>query len=91
MEKICNRIAALALVMALAVSFAACAVNEGPEQQGSGSYRKLVATSVSTCEVLEKLGVPSEQVVGIPKTTAYTIPNVYEDATVVGSPMGPDM
>ena len=91
MNVIVKRIAALALVMALLLSFAACAVNDGPEQKGSGSYRKLVATSVSTCEVLEKLGVPSEQVVGIPKTTAYTIPKVYEDATVVGSPMGPDM
>lgn len=91
MERNVKRFTALFLLLALALSCTACAVNDGPEEKGSSSYRKLVATSVSTCEVLDKLGVPSEQVVGIPKTTAYTIPKAYEKATVVGSPMGPDM
>lgn len=91
MEQTVKRVFTLLLALTLMLSLAACAVNEGPEEKGSSAYRKLVATSVSTCEVLDKLGVPSKQVVGIPKTTAYTIPKAYENATVVGSPMGPDM
>lgn len=91
MERTAKRVFAWILFLTLMLSLTACAVNDGPEQKGSSSYQKLVATSVSTCEVLDRLGVPSEQVVGIPKTTAYTIPEAYEKATVVGSPMGPDM
>ena len=91
MKRIANYAAVLALVVSLLLSFTGCAVNDGPETGKSGSYNRMVATSVSTCEVLEKLGVPSEQVVGIPTTTAYTIPEPYQDATEVGSPMGPDM
>lgn len=86
-----KRFTALFLFLVLTAALTGCAVNKGPEGKGSGSYERLVATSVATCEVLEKLGVPAEQVVGIPTTTAYTIPESYQKAKEVGSPMGPDM
>ena len=91
MKRLTTPALSLVLLMALVLSLAGCAVNDGPEKEKRSQYTRLVATSVSTCEVLEKLGVPSEQVVGIPKTTAYTIPEPYQDAKEVGSPMGPDM
>lgn len=83
---------AVLIAAVLTLALAGCAVNDGPEQSGNTTeYKTLVATSVSTCEVLEKLGIESDRVVGIPETSAYTIPEPYEDATSVGSPMGPDM
>ena len=51
--------------------------------------KRIVATSVATCEILDKLGV--EGVVGVPKTDSYSIPKRYENAESVGSPMAPDM
>ena len=51
--------------------------------------KRIVATSVATCEILDKLEV--EGVVGVPKTDSYSIPNRYDNAESVGSPMPPDM
>lgn len=50
---------------------------------------RIVATSVATCEILDKLGIDS--VVGVPHTDSYTIPERYENVTSIGSPMAPDM
>ncbi len=87
-----KRIVAAFLCGILLIAFSGCAVNDGPETaNGKTDYQTLVATSVSTCEVLEKLGISSDRVVGIPETSAYTIPKVYEKAETIGSPMGPDM
>ena len=80
---------------ALALSTYGC-VNQHPEPTNASSgslpsdYR-LAATSVATCEILEALGVESSHVVGIPHSDAYTIPEVYANATSLGSPMAPDM
>ena len=60
---------------------------ETENQQESGE--RIVATSVATCEILDKLGIDS--VVGVPHTDSYTIPKRYEDAVSIGSPMAPDM
>ena len=79
------------LAVCLLFVLSGCAVNEGPDPKQGGTVKSVVATSVSTCEVLEQLGVSSDRVVGIPTTTAYTIPEPYQDAKEVGSPMGPDM
>lgn len=51
--------------------------------------KRIVATSVATCEILDKLEV--EGVVGVPKTDSYSIPKRYKNAESVGSPMAPDM
>lgn len=52
---------------------------------------RIVATSVATCEILDRLGVPAEQVVGVPHSDSYVVPQQYADATSVGNPMAPDM
>lgn len=56
----------------------------------SADYR-IAATSVTTCEILEVLGVEGEHVVGAPHSDAYIIPKIYENAKSLGSPMAPDM
>ncbi len=38
-----------------------------------------------------RLGVPAEQVVGVPHSDSYVVPQQYADATSVGNPMAPDM
>ena len=50
---------------------------------------RIVATSIATCEILDKLDVDS--VVGIPDTQAYEVPERYKDVKTVGSPMAPNM
>lgn len=50
---------------------------------------RIVATSVATCEILDKLEI--DFVVGVPETQNYTIPERYEGVKSVGSPMAPNM
>ncbi|MGC4018147.1 MAG: heme ABC transporter substrate-binding protein IsdE [Muricomes sp.] len=50
---------------------------------------RIVATSVATCEILDKLEI--DFVVGVPETQSYTIPERYEGIKSVGSPMAPNM
>lgn len=61
--------------------------SQGEKAEKDGT--RIVATSVATCEILDKLGV--EDVIGVPKTDAYAIPERYQDADEIGSPMAPDM
>ncbi|BCI61133.1 heme ABC transporter substrate-binding protein IsdE [Solibaculum mannosilyticum] len=63
----------------------------GGSQQSSGQTEqaRIVATSVATCEILDKLGI--DDVVGVPETQSYAIPERYQEATSIGSPMAPDM
>ena len=76
----------------LAVMLAGC-VDQHPERQtgNTAEETRIVATSVAACEILEQLGIESEKVVGVPSTTAYTVPAIYQGAEEVGSPMAPDM
>lgn len=73
-----------------AVLLCGCVDQYQGEQKGeiSGDTR-IVATSVATCEILDKLEI--EDVVGVPSTQSYTIPRRYENAQIIGSPMAPDM
>ncbi len=50
---------------------------------------RIVATSVATCEILDKLEI--DFVVGVPETQNYMIPERYEGVKSVGSPMAPNM
>lgn len=63
--------------------------SQGSTSQTTNNNKKIVATSVATLEILEKLDV--DNVVGIPQTTNYQIPEKYKDAQSIGSPMSPDM
>ena len=49
----------------------------------------VVATSVTVCEILEALQV--ENVIGVPETTSYTLPEIYKETTKVGVAMNPDI
>lgn len=99
MKKI--RIVAVCLSLLLLTG---CVDQSAPNESGQASERateqketenqqesdeRIVATSVATCEILDKLGIDS--VVGVPHTDSYTIPKRYEDAVSIGSPMAPDM
>lgn len=83
------------IAVILLFSLAGC-VNQHPkeESQNSGALKadyRIAATSVATCEILNALGVESEHVVGVPHSDAYMIPEAYENAESLGSPMSPDM
>lgn len=75
----------------LSVLFLTGCVDQSGNQSADNDTKekRIVATSVATCEILDKLGV--EGVVGVPKTDSYSIPKRYENAESVGSPMAPDM
>ena len=74
----------------LSVLFFGCVEQSGNQSADNDTKEKrIVATSVATCEILDKLEV--EGIVGVPKTDSYSIPKRYENAESVGSPMAPDM
>lgn len=77
----------ISLICASAMLMTGCVVKSGPEN-AKGSQR-IVATSVATCEILDRLSV--DGVVGIPETESYQVPKRYEEATKLGSPMAPNM
>ena len=65
-------------------------VDQHPEeavQTGTGSTR-IVATSPAVVEIMEKLDL---DLVGVPSSTLSETPERYQDATVVGTAMSPDM
>lgn len=64
-------------------------VNQHPAEESVLAEERIVATSVAVCEILDALEVDS--VVGIPQTSAYTIPKRYEECISIGSPMAPDL
>lgn len=57
-------------------------------QNTDNSNATVAATSVSIMQICEKLDL---NVTGIPKTSLAEIPENYENATIIGSPMNPDM
>lgn len=79
------------IAVLLSVLFLTGCVDQSGNQSADNDTKekRIVATSVATCEILDKLGV--EGVVGVPKTDSYSIPKRYENAESVGSPMAPDM
>lgn len=77
----------LILGMSMIFSFTGC-VDQSAGIRKKEETPRIVATSVAVCEILEQLNL---DLVGIPKTSSYTVPERYSEATVVGSPMGPDM
>lgn len=78
-----------AVLLVAAVGMLCGCVDQSKGSRDAKSKTRIVATSVATCEILDKLGV--DDVVGIPKTESYTIPERYEGIDNVGSPMAPDM
>lgn len=75
-------------LLVLSLMFLSGCVDQNGSEEKAETPR-IVATSVATCEILDKLEI--EDVVGIPETQSYTIPERYIDAKSIGSPMAPDM
>ncbi len=64
-----------------------CAVKDQPK--GDAQNPRIVATSVATCEILDRLSV--DNVIGIPDTQSYVVPERYDKVEKIGSPMAPNM
>lgn len=82
----------LAALLACLFLLSGCVDQSGGGPQPSDTQTeqaRIVATSVATCEILDKLGI--DNVVGVPETQSYTIPERYQNAASIGSPMAPDM
>lgn len=58
------------------------------ERNTSKKSLRIVATSMATVTICEKLGIP---LVGVPESQLEKVPDCYKDATKIGSPMAPDM
>ena len=61
----------------------------GQSAKTEKKYEKIVATSVATTEILDKLEV--DNVVGIPESKIYKISDRYKNAKKIGKPMSPDV
>lgn len=61
------------------------------QNQGQTSSNRYVATSITVTEILAAFDVPAEQVVGVPASETYTLPEQYKDIETIGSAMTPDM
>ncbi len=77
----------ISLLCASVMLMTGCVVKSGPKD--ANDSQRIVATSVATCEILDRLSV--DGVVGIPQTESYQVPKRYEEATKLGSPMAPNM
>ena len=51
----------------------------------------IAASSVAVTEILDALEVDANQVIGIPSSESYEVPERYQNATQLGSAMTPDM
>ena len=85
-----NKLKALGLSLTLSLSLllAGCVDQSAPPQGQTGSSGGIAATSVAVMQICEKLDL---DLVGVPDTKLATIPDRYASATVVGTPMAPDM
>ena len=81
--------AVLAAVMLMCtISLTGCGGSDSSSAK-EGQYNRIAATSVATCEILDKLEV--DGVVGVPHTDSYELPERYKGATELGGTMSPDM
>ena len=80
-------------IFKLSAILCACVLLTGcVDQSGGGqeeSKERIGATSVATCEILDRLNV--DDVVGVPESAAYEVPERYSQAEKLGSPMAPNM
>lgn len=77
----------IATCTAVLLSLSAC-VDQHPEAKAEVKEARIVATSVATAQLAEKLDL---ELVGIAKTKAFEIPERYRDLPEIGMPMNPDM
>ena len=83
----------ISLLLALCALLVSCASSPqnapvGDNADSDGEIR-IVATSSAICEILDKLNIDSDFVVGVPDSSS--LPERYGEITRVGSPMNPDL
>ncbi len=80
----------IAVLLCLSLAMTGCVdQNAAPAQAGDAVGNGGIAvTSIAVMQICEKLGL---DLVGVPQSSLVEIPQQYQDATVVGSPMSPDM
>ena len=78
-----------ALVAGLCICVTMGLTSCGQSAKTEKKYEKIVATSVATTEILDKLEV--DNVVGIPESKIYKISARYKNAKKIGKPMSPDV
>lgn len=61
------------------------------QSQSASAEQRIVATSVTVTEILDALEVDASQVVGVPSSDSYTIPERYQNIETTGTAMSPDM
>lgn len=78
------------LVLSACLFFTGCVDQKisNKNQNANNSNATIAVSSISIMQICEKLNL---NVIGVPKTNLAQIPQSYENATVIGSPMSPDM
>ena len=85
------------IVLCLSLCLALCLLSGCVDQKKGGTSAigdggenemRIVATSVAVVQMMERLDV---ELVGVPHSDAYALPERYQEVTQVGPPMGPDM
>ena len=75
-------------ILVLSLVFLTGCVDQSGNQSGELT---IAASSVAVAEILDALEVDASQVVGIPSSETYAVPERYKDATKLGSAMTPGM
>ncbi len=94
MRRMSRRLLTCLLGLTLTLSLTGC-VDQHPERvNGEGTVSvvtenpRIAATSVAVMQICEKLNL---DLIGVPHTDLTEIPEMYQNAVPVGSPMSPDM
>lgn len=82
-----KKIVSLIIAAICTFSLVGCVDQSQERSNVSSDEVRIVATSVTVCDILSKLGL---DVVGVP-TTSYELPEEYKGIKEIGSPMSPDM
>ncbi len=84
-----NRFKIIVFVVLISLFLVSCVDQSvGEKGQKNNGNLKVIACSVSTAEILDKLGV---DLIGVPHSDVDAIPKRYQNLPEVGSAMSPDM
>lgn len=88
-----NKIITIVVGIALLMSVVGCAATS--HQSGDSDVQlpntedaRIAVTSTAVMEICRQMGM---ELVGVPESTLVEIPEEYEDATLIGAPMSPDL
>lgn len=83
----------LALIMMVVTVFCGCASTSSnkPEDLESQEITETIRIATTSTAIMEICRVMNLDLVGVPESSLVEIPECYESATLVGSPMSPDL